>query len=127
MTQILSMRREDNVAVDTTVLMRLEVALGAARSREILGQACCEIIEKLTEFEVQLEAGQRDRASRLARGISALSAEIGLTELSRAGQAVVACLAGDDHVALAATAHRLGRLSEVSLDILLHNGAEKDV
>ena len=41
MTQILSLDRTDRVALDTTALLRLEVALGATRSREVLPPACC--------------------------------------------------------------------------------------
>lgn len=127
MTQILPMRRDDNVALDTGALVRLEDALGTVRSREILAQACCEIIERMTQVELRLEEGNRAEAGRLARGVAALSSEIGLCELSVAARAVVSCLSADDPVALAATMHRLSRVGQISLDALLTNTAARDL
>ncbi|MEM7613789.1 MAG: hypothetical protein AAF813_08005 [Pseudomonadota bacterium] len=126
MTQILSLDRTDRVALDTTALLRLEVALGATRSREVLTQACCEIIEKLTHVECCVANGDFEKAARYARGIASLSGEIGLVEFSQAARGAADSLKSGDPVAIAATTDRMTRLGEVSLDTLLHPVTTED-
>lgn len=127
MKRIYSLDRTDSVALDTTAIMRLEVALGATRSREVMTQACCEIIEKMTQVEVLVGAQDYEAAVRYARGIASLSGEIGLVEFSKAARAAADCLRGSDPVAIAATTHRMARLGEASLDTLLHPEASEEI
>lgn len=116
MSRIVSLRRSEPATLDTGVLLRLEAALGLERSREVLAEACCAIIEKLTRFDL---ADDPAEARRLARSIAALSDEVGMDALGRAARAAAVCAAGDDPAARAATAARMLRLGETSLDRLL--------
>lgn len=116
MSKIESLRRTEPATLDHGVLLRLENALGHERSREVLSEACCAIIEKLTRFAT---AGDAEEAHRIARGIAALSDEIGMSALSRAARAASACALGGDPAARSATGSRMLRLGEVSLDTLL--------
>ncbi len=106
--------------LDYGVLQRLEDSLGQERSREVLSDACCAIIEKLTRFEI---AGEAEEAHRLARSIAALGEEVGMSELAQAARAASDCALGPDIAARSATAGRMLRLAEASLDMLLSHQA----
>lgn len=127
MTWVLQLSRETTSRVDTGVRLRLEAAVGVVRSREILSDACFEIVERLTRFELAIAAGQRSDAARLADGIAAVAAQIGLPELSQAAQGAAECLEGSDVVARRATQQRLIRVGEASLDALLEGPAPRQV
>jgi len=120
MGQIVSLRRTEQAMLDHAVLQRLEDSLGLERSREVLSDACCAIIEKLTRFEITADA---DEAHRLARNIAALGDEVGMSELARAARAASNCALGSDIAARGATAGRMLRLAEASLDMLLSHQA----
>ena len=127
MTWVLQLSRETTSRVDTGVRLRLEATVGVVRSREILSDACFEIVERLTRFELAVAAGQRGDAARLADDIAAVAAQIGLPELSQAAIGAAACLEGGDVVARRATQQRLIRVGEASLDALLDGAAPQQV
>ena len=116
MSQIVSLRRSEPATLDRGVLLRLEASLGEERSREVLADACCAIIEKLTRFATTQDS---DEAYRIARSIAALSEEIGMCALSRAARAASDCARSADPAARSATGDRMLRLGEESLDMLL--------
>jgi hypothetical protein len=120
MGQIVSLHRTEPAMLDYAVLHRLEESLGRERSREVLSDACCVIIEKLTRFEIAEDA---DESHRLARNIAALGDEVGLSELGRAARAASDCALRPDIAASSATAGRMLRLAEASLDMLLSHQA----
>ena len=93
MSRIVSLRRTEPAVLDMGVLLRLETSLGEERSREVLSDACCAIIEKLTRFEVARDPAEARAAS--------------------------ACAVGVDATARSATAARMLRVGEASLDTLL--------
>gem|GEM_PF-313762 len=119
MAQVLQMRQELTGSIDQSVIGRLEHMLGAQRSREVIEDACFEIVERLTRFEVSIASLTLLEARRLARSVAAISSEIGMADLGAAARAAAACLDGDDTVARMATAQRLLRVGEASLDALM--------
>lgn len=118
MAQIVALRRSETAGVDRATLFQLEASLGARRSREVLSDAAFVIVERLARFDSAVALGRDDEAMRMARSIAALSAEIGLADLSLAAHAARAALERGDKTAQAATAARVLRVSEVSLDAL---------
>ncbi|WP_157966265.1 hypothetical protein [Oceanibium sediminis] len=119
MPQVRKIPQPDSARVDTDALNRLEMALGQHRSREILSDACFEIIDRLNRFDIAVEGGDRDGAYRLSRAIAAIAQEIGLPDLATAARIAADCQADGDAIARNATAQRMVRMAEVSLDTVL--------
>ena len=120
MSEVVSLHRTEPAMLDLAVLARLEESLGAERSREVLADACCAIIEKLAHFETAADAGE---AHRLARSIAALGDELGMTALGLSARAAAVCVLGSDRAASHATSARMLRVGEASLDVLLSHQA----
>lgn len=123
MGRVLQFSRAGRSRVDHDVRIRLEAAVGPVRSREIMSDACFEIVERLTRFEVAAASERWREAQRLARGVAAIAAEIGLPELSSAAWGAADSATGGDAVARGATRARLIRVGEGSLDALLDGTA----
>ena len=119
MVQLLRLPQTQAGRIDRTVLGRLENALGPKRSREVIEDACFEIIERLTRFEMAHTSMEAREARRLARAIAAISGEIGMPDLGDAARAAAESQTSGDPVARAATAQRLMRVGEGSLDALM--------
>lgn len=119
MGQVMEWRRYEATALDARVLHELELSLGHARCREVLGDVAIEMIGKAARLERVLENGDQLMAVRLARMLEALARQVGLLEYARAAADLQGCLQGTDAVATAAVAARLARLGETSLHVLL--------
>lgn len=119
MTQVQPIPQSDRARVDPDALLRLELALGPHRSREILSDACFEIIDRLNRFDIAAETDDPETARKLARAIAAIAEEIGLPDLGKAARIAATCQGSDDVVARIATAQRLVRTAESSLDTIL--------
>lgn len=119
MSDVKRIPQRDQARVDQVALLRLESALGPQRCREILSDACFEIIDRLNRFDIAAENDDRAAARKLARAIAAIAEEIGLPDLSTAARVAADCQEQGDGTARVATAQRLVRMAEASLDMLL--------
>ncbi|MEM8787122.1 MAG: hypothetical protein AAGE76_02570 [Pseudomonadota bacterium] len=118
MAQILPIPQKSNVGMDPGKVQDLEASLGADRCREVIADACFQIVEKLTVFELAMAAGSAEQAATLARRIAAVAEEVGMLELGHAARAAAECQRGADPVARMATGQRLLRVGTVSLERL---------
>lgn len=115
MGKVTSLQRQEPARLDSRAIEILENSLGTIRCREVIEQACFDMVDKLGRLEYALEQGEIDKTKGLAKKIAALSTQIGLEDFSRVARDLHSCLSSDDTVAHKAVASRLMRLGETSL------------
>lgn len=107
---VVTIEPRESVRVDHEPLTRLYAALGAEGAEEVIMRAIEDISHRLSRIEADHHACAFDRLERGTRMVAAVSAPIGLGDLSRIAAHVADCIARSDAAALGATVARLIRL-----------------
>lgn len=115
MNNVTSLQRQERARLDSRAIEILENSLGSIRCREVIEEACFDMVDKLGGVELALHKGDREDAGRLAKKISVLAGQIGLEDFARVARDLYDCLQCDDPVSERAVATRLMRLGETSL------------
>ena len=112
-----------DVFLDRNAIDTLEGSLGAARCGQMLADVCLDLMDKVGKFEDELAEGTAEEAARVARTISALAVQVGLTEYSDAALNVSDAINSADVTAIAAVLERFRRLTDTSLFAVLEKSS----
>ncbi|MHA3914202.1 hypothetical protein [Halovulum sp. GXIMD14793] len=115
MTNVTSLQRQEQARLDARAIEILENSLGPIRCREVIEEACFDMVDKLGAVEVALHRSDRAEAGRLARKIAVLADQIGLEDFARVARDLNDCLQTDHLCSQHAVARRLMHVGEVSL------------
>lgn len=109
------LKQEEVVRLNADRLEELYVQLGEAGAENVVCRALEELAVRLSHTERCHREGRTADLRKSARGLVAISDQIGMQMLSRVAADVVLCTDKGDSVALAATLARLLRIGERSL------------
>lgn len=115
MGKVTNLQRQEVTRVDSRAIKILENSLGPVRCREVMEEACFDMVDKLGKIELALHQHKFDEVGRLAQKIAAMSAQIGLDDFAHAARNLRNCLEQNDPVSLKAVSARMMRLGETSL------------
>jgi len=112
---VVPLRHTDVPALQTDALYSLQAALGEDQSRDVIERAAYELSDRLWMLEKAMHDTDLDEVKRIAKGLIAISAQIGLTEFSLVASDLTDCIDRGDQVAIASVGARLVRVGEKSL------------
>jgi hypothetical protein len=105
----------EDVRLDPACLVALFRDLGVLGAESVLSRAMAEIERRLVLLDGPYRAGAWGDLARGARGLSAISEQVGMIALARVARDVATCAARGDGAALGATLARLDRVAHRSL------------
>jgi len=115
MADMAALRHEEGVRLDPDRLMALYEDLGEAGAENVVTRAMEELAFRMSGMQEEFRTGDLDGFARNARSLSRVAGQVGMVTLARVSRDVADCAAQGDHVAVAATWARLGRISDRSL------------
>lgn len=113
--QVTLLRQDEPVRLDPGRLEDLYTQLGQHAAEDVVCRALEEMAARLSHIETSFRAGQIEDMRKNARGLGAISDQLGMSMLARVARDVTACADSGDPVAQAATLARLLRIGERSL------------
>ena len=115
--------RSGSAALDESALETLEVSLGTTRCGQVLADVCLDLMDRVGRFEDELATGTAEEAARVAHTISALAAQVGLTEFSFAAANMSDAIHSADSTAIAAVLERFRRITDNALFAVLEKSS----
>jgi len=115
MGRVARLNISENVCIHADSLRLLQSSLGSAASQDVIERAIIEVAERINGVEQASMIGDSGLLRKTARGLSAISTQLGLLELARVAQDVVSCSDRADLCALSAVTNRLVRVGDASL------------
>lgn len=115
MEQVTLLKQEEVVELNPDRLEELYAQLGESGADDVVCRALEELAVRLSHADRCWREGRLADLHKSARGLVAISDQIGMHMLSRVARDVATCAASRDGVALAATLSRLLRIGESSL------------
>ncbi len=115
MNKVTSLNRQEHARLDSRAIEILENSLGPIRCREVIEEACFDMVDKLGAVELAMHKSDLIEAGRLSKKIAVLASQVGLEDFAKVARDLCDCLGRDDIVGQKAVASRLMRLGEISL------------
>ncbi|MEM6636734.1 MAG: hypothetical protein AAF667_12695 [Pseudomonadota bacterium] len=106
---------DEGVHIDHTRLAELSAQLGPAAAEDVMCRGVEEVSIQICKIEAALRRADIYEVAKLARGLMCMADTVGLATLARVAGDVANCASFGDHVALAATVRRLGRIGDGSV------------
>jgi len=103
------------VSIHTEPIQLLQSNLGQQASQDIIERAIVEVAGRIGVIEQSQHLGDFEKLRKTARGLSAISEQLGLRVLAKVAQDAVICAGRQDQNALAAVIQRLIRVGDGSL------------
>ncbi len=113
--EVIELMAHEETVLDTERILVLRRSLGDQRCREVVEEVVFHLTDRIGLMRKALDGGEAVEAQALALRLASLSEQVGLTDFARVARDLAACIDAADHVAIAAVARRLIRLSDDSL------------
>ena len=113
--QVTRLTQSEPIGLDPKRLDELYLQLGPSAAEDVVCRALEEMAARLAQIDRSHGARQFDLLFKNARGLSAISEQLGMHLLSQVARDVTYCAGNGDRTALAATLARLMRIGERSL------------
>lgn len=114
------------VRIQTESLCLLQSTLGEVGSQDVIERAIVEVAERIGQIEQCLQLVDLDQLRRISRGLAAISAQLGLTQLAQVATDAIQCAERNDLVSLHAVTQRLIRVGDASLAAAIDGAVPPD-
>ena len=121
---VLKLTIPEQVEIEDACLQVLQVNLGDKTSQAVVERAVVEVAQRIGAVELALQVGDFEGLHKAARGVTAIGAQMGLTDLAKVSQDVMVCNGKRDFIALHAVIQRLVRLRDASLTAAINGMAQ---
>ena len=115
MTEVTELSFSELVQVNPDRINCLVRELGEFGAERVIGRAMEELAVRLARVKCAVDEKDPARVAKGAQGLVAIADQIGMHTLAEVARDVAGIAQTTDSAALAATAHRLGRIGEKSL------------
>ena len=123
MSLVSHLKISEKISLHAESFRLLQNSLGDVASQDVIERAIVEVAERIGSIEQSLLLSDLEHLRKTARGLAAISQQLGLLALARVAQDAVSCIDKPDINALHAVTHRLVRVGDASLAAAIDGAA----